>query len=221
MDVLALGQHLVRELGLEDSVDTLGRWMAHHVAELINQARVEPPGRTRSEAQKRATETILALWEHRENLPHNAYPLAPYKDLLRVLDLMQPNDNPFRFSSLSKTQQSAAILFDRLSRLVILLLLMPLPDNGKPKALDGSAVKAMNDDEQQVLKRINEWAAVLPVSSKRAKPKRISPKKTSRSAKLDVKSMKDSVIRFIDDLQSTLGELRSDLKRNTFDRRTN
>jgi hypothetical protein len=28
----------VRELGFEDGVDTLGRWMAHHLAELIDKA---------------------------------------------------------------------------------------------------------------------------------------------------------------------------------------
>jgi hypothetical protein len=37
-DVLALGRHLVAELQLEQSVDTLGRWLAHHVAELIARA---------------------------------------------------------------------------------------------------------------------------------------------------------------------------------------
>ena len=31
--VLALGKKLVDELGLDQSVDTLGRWMAHYIAE--------------------------------------------------------------------------------------------------------------------------------------------------------------------------------------------
>ena len=37
-DVSELGQHLVRELGFEDRGETLGRWMAHHLAELLDQA---------------------------------------------------------------------------------------------------------------------------------------------------------------------------------------
>src|SRR5687767_2545558 len=78
-DVLALGQHLVTELSLDERGDTLSRWMAHHVAELIHQVRSLPPGRERSEAQKQATETILKIWEHRANLPSRAYPLAPFK----------------------------------------------------------------------------------------------------------------------------------------------
>ena len=37
-DVLELGKILVRELKLDPGVDTLGRWMAHHIAELIRAA---------------------------------------------------------------------------------------------------------------------------------------------------------------------------------------
>ena len=36
--VLDLGRALVDELGLDPGVDTLGRWMAHHIAELIEEA---------------------------------------------------------------------------------------------------------------------------------------------------------------------------------------
>src|SRR5437899_158832 len=34
-DVLELGKHLVAELELEESRDTLAKWLAHHLAELI------------------------------------------------------------------------------------------------------------------------------------------------------------------------------------------
>ena len=35
--VLRLGARIVRELELEPSVDTLGRWMAHHLAEVMQE----------------------------------------------------------------------------------------------------------------------------------------------------------------------------------------
>ena len=89
-DVLALGRHLVRELGFDDQRDTLGRWMAHHLAELINKAENGATGTERVRARKNATETILKIWEHRASLPGNAYPLAPYKDILKVLDRLRP-----------------------------------------------------------------------------------------------------------------------------------
>ena len=37
-DVLDLGRALVEELGLDPGVDTLSRWMAHYIAELIEDA---------------------------------------------------------------------------------------------------------------------------------------------------------------------------------------
>src|SRR5690242_9787087 len=80
-DVLELGKHLVRELKLHDGVDTLGRWMAHHVAELITDAKRQRKGPKRTRAEKEATELILKIWEHREALPRHAYPLAQYEEL--------------------------------------------------------------------------------------------------------------------------------------------
>src|SRR5687767_11542563 len=80
-DVLGLGQHLVRELDFEDGVDTLGRWMAHYLAELIDKAENGGTAAKRLRAHKSATETILKIWEHRTSLPGKAYPLAPYKDV--------------------------------------------------------------------------------------------------------------------------------------------
>ena len=105
-------EHLVIELNLDERGDTLSRWMAHHVAELINQAQTLTQSRGRNKAQKQAIETILKIWERRENLPHRAYPLAPFKDLLKILTLLQPNNNPYRFSHLSRIDQLAAVLFD-------------------------------------------------------------------------------------------------------------
>lgn len=68
-DVLGLGRHLVRELRFEDGVDTLGRWMAHHLAELIDEAESGSTPAERLRARKSATETILKIWEHRASLP--------------------------------------------------------------------------------------------------------------------------------------------------------
>ena len=37
--VLVLGKKIVDELGLDQSADTLGRWMAHYLAEKIEDAK--------------------------------------------------------------------------------------------------------------------------------------------------------------------------------------
>src|SRR5438094_3949598 len=65
-DVLGLGQHLVREVGFGSHRDTLGRWMAHHIAELIDKAKHASSLAERAKTCKIATETILKIWEHRK-----------------------------------------------------------------------------------------------------------------------------------------------------------
>ena len=100
-DVVGLGQHLVHELGLVERRDTLGSWMAHHLAELIDKAERGQTEADRLQAQKTATETILKVWEHRRSLPGKTYPLASYENVLKVLDVLRPSNNPFwRFPTL-------------------------------------------------------------------------------------------------------------------------
>src|ERR1044072_6368743 len=124
-DVLGLGRHLVRELGLKELGDTLRLWMVHHIATLIKDAEKERSPAKRKRAEKEATETILKVWEHRESLPSYAYPLAQFDFIFRVLDRLLPDANPFRRSQDSETEieRLAAILFDTFSRSIILLLL--------------------------------------------------------------------------------------------------
>ena len=59
--VLELGQALVAELGLDTETDTLARWMAHYIAELLEAAKAS--GRTEGSAEHVAcAQAILALW---------------------------------------------------------------------------------------------------------------------------------------------------------------
>ena len=94
-EVLELGKHLVSELGLEDSNDTLGRLMAHHVAELIKATKEVKGKAARAVAEERAVVTILKLWEHRVALPGQAYPLAQFKAILELLSKLTPDANPW------------------------------------------------------------------------------------------------------------------------------
>src|SRR4051812_2064411 len=64
-DVLALGRKLVEELELGPGVDTLGRWMAHHVAELMLNAEHSADLDDRRANEDRAVDTILRIWDHR------------------------------------------------------------------------------------------------------------------------------------------------------------
>ncbi len=98
-NILALGRKLVEELGLETSVDTLGRWMAHYIAELMTKAE-NATGAEKSEAKKTCFEAILTLWKHRAVLPSGKRPFEDLEPIVRTIESLDPeNDNPRYFPS--------------------------------------------------------------------------------------------------------------------------
>lgn len=82
-DVLALGQYLVSEMGLDDSGDTLGRWMAHHIAELIVLSANAPTVEC-LKAKRLAKAAIKRLWNHCASQPGNVYPPRSLQKLLHL-----------------------------------------------------------------------------------------------------------------------------------------
>jgi len=88
--VLTLGKRLAAELGLDRSCDTLARWMAHYIAELIHSA--ESAGdQDRPAAMDRCARAILELWEHRHVLPDGSRPFEAAEPLLRAVQSLDPD----------------------------------------------------------------------------------------------------------------------------------
>ncbi len=85
--LLALGKRLVEQLGLDDSVDTLGRWMAHYVASLIIAA--ENSDNQDDEARRKCFNAILALWKHQTELPNGK---RPFEEIERVVQTIESLD---------------------------------------------------------------------------------------------------------------------------------
>lgn len=88
--VIALGEKLVAELELRQSTDTLGRWMAHYVAELIHAAKTAPQA-TRTDAEARCASAILELWDHRAALPNGTRPFEGLEPLMETLKGLDPD----------------------------------------------------------------------------------------------------------------------------------
>ncbi len=95
-EVLALGRKLVDELGQEPRVDTLARWMAHYVAELIDRAANAPPNESGA-ARRECFETILKLWDHRAALPDGRRPFEKLEPVMRALESLDPNEDTPRY----------------------------------------------------------------------------------------------------------------------------
>ena len=90
--LIALGEQLVASLGAAHQLDMLSRWMAHYVAEQIQQAKAAT-GIKKARAEKQAFDTILALWAHRSQLPDGLRPFEGFEPILHLLGRLNP-DNP-------------------------------------------------------------------------------------------------------------------------------
>jgi hypothetical protein len=146
----------------------MGRWLAHHLAELMNEAQsTKKSVAERVEARKQAADLILRIWERRTSLPGNVYPLAKYRDVLQVLDFLRPGRNPWQRLSGSVHQVLAARMFGSLSRLVIGLLLIDLPMAGNNKKSNQKvSQKFLSSEEQAVLRELESWLRVVRVKEK-------------------------------------------------------
>jgi len=80
---------------LEDH-NTVGQWMAHHLAELIVAA--QDDATTTVEQRQQIVETILNVWAHRHHYPSRG-PLEEFSNVLVALDRLG-DSSPWKFSQL-------------------------------------------------------------------------------------------------------------------------
>lgn len=109
-DVVKLGEMIVDELGLTDSNDTLGRWMAHRLAELMDSAESAVREAEREKARQEASDLIIALWDHRAGWPNGWPPKATAalsRDTGRYARREEPTGSPW-LDSLSELDQLQA-----------------------------------------------------------------------------------------------------------------
>ncbi|RYY90844.1 MAG: hypothetical protein EOO15_00845 [Chitinophagaceae bacterium] len=111
-EVIELGRLLVKELELESSFDTLGRWMAHYIAEKIEAVKIaEEAARPAMEAD--CAKAILDLWHHRWKIQDKHRPLKDFSRLLELLRQIDPESfDPYyyRFAPQDKKESDNAWL---------------------------------------------------------------------------------------------------------------
>lgn len=89
----ALGEKLVAELKLVESTDTLARWMAHYVAELMVRAQHAAPPE-RDEAQQSCARAILDLWAQARAFPAKRTAFESIDRVIEVIDSLHPDGGP-------------------------------------------------------------------------------------------------------------------------------
>lgn len=90
---LALGEKLVAELKLIESTDTLARWMAHYVAELMVSAEHAPLPK-RDEAQQSCARAILDLWAQARAFPAKRTAFESIDRVIETIDSLHPDGGP-------------------------------------------------------------------------------------------------------------------------------
>jgi len=166
-----LGRQLVQLLGLDPGVDTLSKWMAHYIAEQIVIAETAKPA-DKTAAEQKCYQTILALWEHRASLPPNLRPLGKFDPILRVLELLDPdNPQPFYYHNIDGAKESAGmhelesvqalvdfvVRLDRATRVLIESALREateLAATERTKALLKNALPGRNDGDVVAIQRL-------------------------------------------------------------------
>jgi len=164
---LGLGQYLVHELGEEDGVGILGRWMAHYIAELMVAAEKEESTKERAKAKKLAMDTILKIWEKRASLPGNAYPLNSYREVAKIVEILRPESNPVRVVIVGEKKSALQLvgeLFDSLTRLIVGVLLIEASSIRLPKKrIDAYSFAALSTNEKSVILALDRWIEMLQI----------------------------------------------------------
>ncbi|GAA0802094.1 hypothetical protein [Spirilliplanes yamanashiensis] len=80
--ILEFGKRLSEQL---DPGDVLGRWMSHHIAELIIRAESATDD-LRDSAEKAASDVIMKLWANRDGAPWRRKPLRDFDEVFAALE---------------------------------------------------------------------------------------------------------------------------------------
>jgi len=105
--MLALGGKLVAELKLVESTDTLARWMAHYVAELLVRAEHAPPSK-REKAQELCACAILDLWGHARAFPTKRKAFESIDQVIEIIESLHPDGEPHYRNSLWRALDARA-----------------------------------------------------------------------------------------------------------------
>ncbi len=154
-EVLRLGALIVRELDIDKGSDTLGRWMAHHLAELIAEAE-DADGDDRIEVRDRVFDLILKIWSHRRSLPRRKYPLSDLEDLVSLLWRLRPEASPFRRLGSNETEDLLAGVFGRFQRVVVYGILLISGIKNVPENVAGFD-PYLDEHERELVHNARRW----------------------------------------------------------------
>ena len=154
-EVLSLGARIVRELELDESTNTLSRWMAHHLAETMKSAEVADEA-NKERLEEKAVSLILELWANRRDLPGNAYPLAKLGEAIAVLNRLHSVALPFRRQSTNELEDLLWRVFNALQVVVIHGTLVATRAGNVPDDFE-SQTTFLTEEENYAYDVLKDW----------------------------------------------------------------
>jgi len=147
-EIIELGKQLLKELELDTSNDTLGRWMTHHLAELIHSAENET-GEKQEVKKQQCADLILKLWNHKNSLPVKAKPLQFFDSVIESMAILRA-DAPYYFHF----QQEQELQIDNENIKLYLELAKRVDETARTlvRVCVEDAIKHATADEQKWLK---------------------------------------------------------------------
>jgi hypothetical protein len=168
--VIELGKSLADAL---DASDIVGRWMAHHLADLITRSEAQPNDH---ELARETREVVLKFWEHNAGGRFRATPFGHLQPVLAALARLEPDPPPWaHFRTFSAEELPSAddlarypVLeavadmdreFGRLVRLAVALAAQSALDREEPWVLAATAVGGTEVDDvvQQLQSRVRAY----------------------------------------------------------------
>ena len=157
-EVVALGRKLVDELDEGPRPDTLGRWMAHYVAELIDAAE-NAPQEELAASRRKCFETILELWSHRSDLPPGRRPFEDLEPIGRALESLDPGNETPRFFAEARPGVAGAEEGPQTRTLLEFV-------DGVDSAARVIIVHALADAARTALDKSREWVALAEAAGR-------------------------------------------------------
>lgn len=174
---MELGKALVKELDLEPGVDTLSRWIAHYIAELLKKVEAAAEGKSKEESQSLCFEAILTLWHHRAYYHDGHRPFENFEPIFRVLESLNPEDERhFYFSKMGNVPKSINLepsniqewidvlrRTDELARILISYSLQKATSEAVDKDTIewlGKSISLIRDDDLEVIVKLIESSSI-------------------------------------------------------------
>lgn len=167
-EVIALGKRIVEELELDESTETLSKWLSHYLAELIAQAETELDCDKKDLIEQKCCKLIMELWAHRSNLPVNAKPTGHFEEVLLAIRKMEPINQDAFIDSRSREKELNSIwlnfayeayTLERKVWLTALLAGLMEANFGREQLWIDNHDKFLDDEERKLINTFKNWLA--------------------------------------------------------------